>query len=313
MTVSAEKTQFWNWVPVMTYRYRQMARTVWLLLCVFGTAVCVADDYQAIRARVMQHFVQSGDAVNETIQQANKAGLAADTVAQILSRASQADVPASDFKRILGTLIEAEEEGLPVEPFSEKVMEGLAKNAGPDLIVEVLDRKLITYRESIKILADNTPQDKPDTYSVTSVALAIERGISPQGLRSLFSTGGYDPASVSHAAHALADLVSLGFTESEGVEITRSGLNAGYLGKGSSTITQVAARAKKDGLSNRAIAETMAAGFNRGMPLAEILVELRSGGARGGYGGGMRGGRGNGGSQDGGSHGNGPGGGRHTD
>lgn len=300
----------------MTYRYRQMARTVWLLLCAFGTAVCAADDYQAIRARAIQHFPRNGDAVSETIRQADKTGLAADTVAQILSRASEAEVPASDFIRILGTLIEAGREGLPVEPFSEKVMEGLAKNVGPDLIVEVLDRKLITYRESIKILADKTTPAKPDTHSVSSLALAIERGISPQGLRHLFSTGDYDPASVSHAAQALADLVSMGFTESEGVEITRAGLNAGYLGRGASTITQVAARAKKDGLSNRAIAETMAAGFNRGMPLAEILVKLRGGGARGGYGGGMRGGRGgrgDGGSQGGGSHGNGPGGGRHTD
>jgi hypothetical protein len=292
--VSAEKTLFWNWVPVMIFRYRQaqiLIQAVWLLSTVLTTTICMADDYQAIRSRAIQLFPQQDSAVAETLRQADQAGVAVNDVSLILSRSAEASLTATDFMRLMATVTNARQAALPTGPFTEKIMEGFAKEVDPNRMIEVLERKLETYQAAKKIVAHITPQQQPNDNAVSSLALAIERGVSPQGLRDLFETAGYEPTAIPHAAQSLADLESMGFTQDEGLKITQAGLKAGYLGKSASSITLIAARGQKLGLSNQEIAETITTGFKRGLPLAEISVELHRGGPGSISGGRMRGGR----------------------
>jgi hypothetical protein len=303
---------------VMIFRFRQaliLARAGWLFAALLNTAVCVADDYKTVGDRAIQLFPQNAERLTATIRQADESGVAADDVSMIIARSAEAGFSAADVSRLLETVVEAGKAQLPVAPFSEKIMEGFAKEVDPKLMIEVLDKKLTTYRAAKKIAVDATQAQRLDSGAVTSVALAMERGVSAQGLRGLFSSAGIDPTAVNHAAQALADLESMGFTEPEGITIAQAGLKAGYLSTRASAITQVAASAQKTGLSNHDIATSMAAGFNRGLPLAEISVQLHGGGPRGTPGGGMRGGRGGpgyGGAQGSGANGHGPGGGRHS-
>jgi hypothetical protein len=287
---------------------------VWLFLFGAGAGVCSADNYQAIRSHVNESFSKDGNAVLESVQRAENSGVNPDSVSLILSRSKETQLPATDLVKVIDRVSEAKRDGLPTRPFTEKILEGLAKNVPPPAIVNVLDKKLDTYRESKKIVGEATRQPGTDANAVTSVALAMERGVSPRGMQQLYSAEAHDPATVSHSAQALADLESMGFTEDEGVKIVGAGLKAGYLRTSSSSITQIAARAKKLGRSNNDIAHAMETGFNRGMPLSEISVELHGGGPGGKYGGGMRrgrGGQGYGGSEGPGSHGKGSGRGKH--
>ncbi|MEJ2467061.1 MAG: hypothetical protein P8045_15415 [Candidatus Thiodiazotropha sp.] len=298
----------------MTYRFSEavtMVRAACLLLCICATAVGAADNDASIRDSAVRQYPDQAAAVSETVQRADQAGVPADTLTRILSRSSQAGVPASDFIHILNNLSQAGETGLPLAPFSEKVMEGLAKEVAPALIVQVLDKKLATYREAQRIVAESTAQAKPDARAVVAVALSFERGISPQGMQALLTEQGYEPAPVGHAAQALADLVSMGFNEGEGVAIVRAGLDAGYLQKGGATLTQIVAQAQKLGFGNDAIAQRMVTALNRGTPMAEISLELHGGNRRGGNRGGNDG-WGHGGAQSGGAGGHGNGGGRHA-
>lgn len=288
-----------------------MVRATCLLLCICATAAGAADDAASIRDSAVQQYPDRAAAVGETVQRADQAGVPTDTLTRILSRSSQAGVPASDFIHILNDLSEAGETGLPIAPFSEKVMEGLAKEVAPALIVQVLDRKLATYREAQRIVAESTAQAKPDTRAVVAVALSFERGITHQGMQALLTERGYEPAPVGHAAQALADLVSMGFSEGEGIAIVRAGLDAGYLQKGGATLTQIVAQAQKLGFGNDAISRRMVTALNRGTPMAEISLELHGGNRRGGNRGGNDG-WGHGGAQSGGAGGNGNGGGRHA-
>lgn len=286
---------------------------VWLFLFGSGTGICSADDYQAIRSHVNETFTKDANTVLESVQRAENAGVDPDSVSLILSRSTEAQVPAADFVNVMDRVSEAKRDGLPTVPFTEKILEGLAKNVPPPVIVDVLDKKLDTYQESKKIVVEATGQPGADPNAVTSVALAMERGVSLRGLQQLYSAEAHEPATVSHSAQALADLESMGFTEDEGVKIVGAGLKAGYLRTSASSITQIAARAKKLGRSNNDIAAAMETGFNRGMPLSEISVELHGGGPGGKYGGGMRGGRGGQGygGPDSGSQGKGSGRGKH--
>ena len=296
----------------MTYRFSEAAtilRAARLLLCICATAAGAAGDEASIRDSAVRQYPDQAAAISETVQRADQAGVTADTLARILARTSQAEVSASDFIHILNDLSEAGESGLPITPFSEKVMEGLAKEVAPALIVQVLDKKLAIYREAQRIVAESTAQAKPDTRAVVAVALSVERGITPRSMQALLAERGYEPAPVGHAAQALADLVSMGFTENEGIAIVRAGLDAGYLQKGGATLTQVVAQAQKLGLGNDAIAQRMVTALNRGRPMAEISLELHGGNRRGGNHGGNDG-WGHGGAQSGGAGGN--GGGRHA-
>ncbi len=297
----------------MTYRFNEttlLLRAACLLLYVCATAAGAADGYASIHADALQQFPDEAATLNDTLARAERTGVPADMMARMLSRAAQAGIPAADYIHMVNDLSEAAETGLPVEPFGDKVMEGLAKEVAPALIVQVLDHKLATYREAQRIVAEATSQARPEPNTVEAVALSVERGITTQGMRELLTGRGYDNASVMHAAQALADLVSMGFKQSEGVSITRAGLDAGYLARSAATLTQVAAQAQKQGLANAAIARRMAAAFNRGTPMAEISLQLHGdaghGGPRSGYGGG-NGGWGHGGAQSGGG-----GGGRHA-
>jgi uncharacterized membrane protein YgcG len=302
----------------MTHRFSEtaaMLRAACLLLYLCATGAVAADGYASIRANALQQYPGDAATLSDTLNRADRAGVPADMMARMLSRSTQAGIPANDFAHMVSDLSQAAETGLPVEPLGEKVMEGLAKEVAPALIVQVLDRKLATYREAQRIVAEATAQASPEPNIVEAVALSFERGITAQGMHELLRERGYDPASVANAAQALADLVSMGFKQSEGVSITRAGLDAGYLARSADTLTQVAAQAQKQGLANDAIARRMADAFNRGTPMAEISLQLHGGaghsGPRSGYGGG-NGGWGYGGAQSGGGGGNGPGGGRHA-
>lgn len=301
----------------MRLLFRKTTFLVWavgLVLVGSGAAVCSADDYQAIQSRVNETFTKDGNVVMESVRRAENAGVDPDSVSLILSRSKEAQIPAADFANVVDQVSEAKRDGLPTAPFTEKILEGFAKNVPPPVIIDVLDKKLDTYRESKKIVGEATKQPATDVNAVISVALAMERGVSPQGLQRLYSSETYDPGAISHSAQALADLESMGFTEDEGVKVVGAGLKAGYLRNSASSITQIAARAKKLGRSNNDIAQAMETGFNQGMPLSEISVDLHGGGPGGKYGGGMRGGRGGkgyGGPESPGSKGKGSGGGKH--
>lgn len=270
-----------------------LLQTAWLLLCVMGDPVSAADESQLTPSQWIERFSVNGDEVTVAVRQAYEAGIGEDTMARMLSGAMERGARAGDVQRILRPMIMAGESGLPLDPFSDKVLEGFAKAVDTDLIVRVLDTKLLIYREAKQLLPEMVSQQEGDGDVVKAVALAMERGVSSKAMKQILSGNKYDSGTLGNTVQVAADLISMGFKEAESVAITRSGLDAGYMDKGRSTLTRIAALAQKSGVSTSDITETITAGLKRGMALSEISVELNRRGQHGGSGrGGQRGGYG---------------------
>jgi uncharacterized membrane protein YgcG len=275
-----------------------------LLACVCSAAL--ADERtQTPGEAVSALFPKGGTALIEEVKRAEGAGVPAQETLQILSRAAQASLSAEDTTRLLEPMAKVAEESMPTGPFTDKIMEGLAKNVPSNLIISVLDKKLAVYRAAKELVGNNTPQGTESQGSLISVALAMERGVSKAAVGRLAETaGGGDPNVISHSAQALADLTTMGFPEAEGLRIVEAGVRAGYLKSGHTAFVEVAAKGRQEGRNPSEIAESMEWGLKRGRPLSDISMDLQTEKGRGGPpdGAGGRGGRGGQGSGGGSSH-----------
>ncbi len=275
-----------------------------LLACVCSAALA-EERTQSAREAASALFPKGSTALIEEVKRAEGAGVPDHETLQILSRAAQAALSAEDTTRLLEPVAKVAEEGMPTGPFTDKVMEGLAKNVPPNLIVSVLDKKLAVYRAAKDLVGNDTQKGAETQGPLISVALAMERGVSAAAVgRLATSTEGRDPNVISHSAQALADLTAMGFPEAEGLRIVEAGVRAGYLKNGHTAFVEVAAKGSHEGRSPSEIADTMEWGLKRGRPLSDISMDLQTEKGQGGPpdGAGGRGGRGGQGSGGGSSH-----------
>jgi hypothetical protein len=251
-----------------------------LLTC--GWSAALAEE-RTPREAASALFPRESNGLMEGVERAEAAGLSSHETVQILSRAAQAALSAGDTNRLLDPMAKVAEEGLPTEPFTDKIMEGLAKNVPPNLIVSVLDKKLAAYRAAKEVLGNETQNGAESKGALVSVALAMERGVSKGAVGRLAETaGGGDPNVLTHSAQALADLESMGFQEAEGLRIVEAGIRAGYLKTGHTAFVEVAAKGTQEGRTPSEIADSMEWGLKRGRPLSDISTDLQTGKGRGG-------------------------------
>jgi len=269
-----------------------------------GWSAALAEERTA-REAASTLFPQDNGGLMEGVERAEAAGLSSHETVEILSRSAQASLSPEETKRLLEPVARVAEEGLPTGPFTDKIMEGLAKKVPPNLIVSVLDKKLAAYRAAKEVIGKGTPEGTENKGTLVSVALAMERGVSKGAVGRLLETaGGGDPNVLSHSVQALADLETMGFPEAEGLRIVEAGVRAGYMKSGHTAFVEVAAKGSQEGRSPSEIADDMEWGLKRGRPLSDISMDLQTGKGRGGppNGVGGRGGQGGQGSGGGSSH-----------
>jgi hypothetical protein len=282
----------------MSSRYRIISGTLAvtaILLAFFCSAALGEERTPSAREAASSLFPRESGALMEGVLRVEAAGVPPKETVEILSRASRASLSAEDTQRILEPMARVAEEGLPTGPFTDKIMEGLAKNVPTNLIVSVLDKKLAAYRSAKELVGNYNPEREESKGALVSVALAMERGVSREAVgRLATSAGGGDPNIISHSAQAIADLTAMGFPEPEGLRIVEAGVRSGYLKSGHTAFVEVAAKGSQEGRSPSEIAESMEWGLKRGRPLSDISMDLQTEKGRGGSpgGAGERGGRG---------------------
>jgi hypothetical protein len=243
-------------------------------LCAVVTAAFAEGDWQAVRKEASAIYGQTSPSADEALDRAEKEGVPAGDVAMILSHASAVPLEDKDFSELIDRVATAKKDGVPTLPFTEKIVEGFAKKVPTPLIVSVLDHKLETYREAKGIIGDLAKKGEAGDRALTSVAIAMERGVSPEALKEI-SSSSKDPDTVNHSAQALADLEAMGFPEKQGARVVQAGMKSGYLSYGHSTFIRVVAEARKSGRSYGDIAETMEVNLGRGRSLSETAVSLQ--------------------------------------
>jgi len=250
-----------------------------VLAFVYGAAwtdnVIAADDWQTVKERALSVYHEDRRAVMENIDQAKDANVPSEEVSLILSRASERSVSALDFRALIDRVTTAARKMRLTEPFTDKIVEGLAKDVSAPLILSVLDRKLETYSEAIDIIGEKVRMKEGGSKALMSVALAMERGVTSQALREIFTSPKVtDTNTIFHSAHALVDLKELGFSESQGKRIIRGGIQAGYLHNGHSTFIEILSKARQFGNSFEDITKVMESNLRMGLSLSEIAVYL---------------------------------------
>ena len=241
-----EKTHSFTWQTTMSSRYKVIPGVLVaaaILLGCFCSAALGEERTPSTREAASSLFPRDSGALMEGVLRVEAAGVPPKETVEILSRASRASLSAEDTHRILEPMAKVAEEGLPTGPFTDKILEGLAKNVPSNLIVSVLDKKLAAYRSAKELVGNYNPEREESKGALVSVALAMERGVSRGAVgRLATSAGGGDPNVISHSAQAIADLTAMGFPEAEGLRIVEAGVRSGYLKSGHTAFVEVAAK-----------------------------------------------------------------------
>ena len=146
-----------------------------------------------------------------------------DSQARLASR-----IPPAVRPGVYSLLTQATREGLPIEPLIQKALEGGAKGAAPDQIVQAVGVSLIQLR-SARALVQVAREARPiDPLEVTAVAAALSRGVTSQLAARLTAALPGEP--MGPALHAVADLAGHGFAEDSAVELIVEAAREGLRG-----------------------------------------------------------------------------------
>ncbi|HEX6558672.1 MAG TPA: hypothetical protein VF021_04400 [Longimicrobiales bacterium] len=127
-------------------------------------------------------------------------------LAQTPLERAKAALPAEAGRALEQTVGSAHARGLPTEPLVDKALEGVAKHAPANLILDAVRHRLELLGQADAALRAYGP---PAPTDVTSVADALQRGVSVSVVKRV-RAGARDGEPVGLAVHTLADLLDRG-------------------------------------------------------------------------------------------------------
>ena len=103
--------------------------------------ICMATGYA-----VNVHAQQPGGDLAGALQEARAAGIPESTLNRLLALGYEKQFESSAMGNLLSVLVQCRRENLPLQPFLNKIEEGISKNVPAPRIEQVLVRKLDDYR-----------------------------------------------------------------------------------------------------------------------------------------------------------------------
>jgi hypothetical protein len=203
-------------------------------------------------------FAQStkGD-VAEAIEDAQSAGVGSTTLNHLLTLGYQNQVESKAMAGFIGILTEAQRKGFPLEPFTNKIEEGVAKHVPAPLIQTVLAKKLEDYRftkSTIQETFEKHGEKKPAIPHgyLLRLSESLSCGLSREELRTLLeharSPSNLPPLAM--AAETMASLKQNQFDPSLAQQIAVVGLKYNYFTPERRDIVRIIIVAKQKGISD---------------------------------------------------------------
>ena len=137
-------------------------------------------------------------------------------------------VPNAALQVLDSIVMEADDEGIPIEPLIQKALEGGAKGVASDRIIAAVGASAVQLRSARALLRMTSLSQPAGPTEVTAVAAALSRGVSPQLVESLTVALPGEPT--GPALHAVADLVGHGFPEDAAVDLVVGAAHQGLRG-----------------------------------------------------------------------------------
>jgi hypothetical protein len=165
-------------------------------------------------------------------------------------------------------------QGLPVSVFENKIEEGLAKNAPPDLILSVITRKEQSYLQARALLVRNLPKQQLSSSSypqvLNLVSDALQRGTPPFTVEAILASKAGTIEERGRAVLAYGQLISIGFPAPEGRDIVLAALKNGYYRDCMGCVGQLVVGASRRGLPSAQIRDQLVSAMSQRRNLQEV-------------------------------------------
>jgi hypothetical protein len=215
--------------------------------------------------------------VTDALAHAHDAGLPDPLVSHVLATLYDAGFDPASAARTLSVLADAQQKGFELQPFRDRIAEGIAKHIDAGRIARALEERL---QRQIKV-SERLPEDdrrmEPSTYQalVASLTDGLEMGLTLDEIDTLLQQTGDAPlAMTAVAAEMWALLKQLAFAPEMTDQIIAAGLAQQALNPAWRHFPQIVVIARQKGISD---AETGAEALKRlqagGVP-ADLLTRL---------------------------------------
>jgi hypothetical protein len=195
--------------------------------------------------------------VAEAIKDAQSAGVGSTTLNHLLTLGYQNQVESKAMASLILILTQAQREGFPLEPFTNKIEEGVAKRVPSPLIQTVLAKKLENYRFTKSAIQDTFEKHGekkpviPHGY-LLRLSESLSCGLSREDLRALLEHAS-SPSILPPLAMAVETMASLKqnqFDPAMAQQIAVLGLKQNYFTPERRDITRIIIVAKQKGISD---------------------------------------------------------------
>lgn len=203
--------------------------------------------------------------ISRALTAAREAGLSEDEINRILAYGYDVRISTDNAIELLEILTDARSHGFFIDPFLDKIDEGLAKRVSFEILKAVLRKKVRDYLFVLNLYRENNRMgDSKQTWlNLQQAADSVDMGLSYEDIRALFKgISGVPTEMYAIAAGNMALLKQLTFDPDLSLHLMRTGLTHGSLDPDWKNFFKAAAAAKQKGISEQtisAIAEKMLA------------------------------------------------------
>jgi hypothetical protein len=206
------------------------------------------------------YLAEASELLTDRVRQVQDAGVPAPTVNRVLAVGLERQVDPAVISEYLDLLGAAASQGLPLEPFSNKIEEGFAKNIPAPIIATVLRQRLENYVEMRSLVAEyqgahNEKAPVPSEY-LMRMAESLYSGITLEDVRHLLAESpGKSLPALTSGMEALASLRSIQFDHELSDRVVAAGLKGRFFDEyGWTDFVRVVEAARNKGIEEKDIA-----------------------------------------------------------
>jgi hypothetical protein len=218
--------------------------------------------------------------VADAVKEARTTGVSTATLNHLLTLGYENQVDSQAMVHFIKILTAAQREEIPLEPFNNKIEEGLAKRVPVAVIQQVLTKKIEDYRFTLSVLREfSAKQVKKQTIPpeyLLRFSESLSCGISRENLRTLLERGvSSSPLStLAMAVEMFASLEQNKFNPVAAQQIAFAGMKEDYFTPERRIFSRIILTAKQKGMDDQKIATLAIETIQRKGSLQDLASRL---------------------------------------
>ncbi len=213
--------------------------------------------------------------VTASVRAARQAGVSETALNHLLTLAVEHRLDDDGVVRLVYFLQTVRTEDLPVDPFMEKIEEGLAKQVPLNTIASVLAHKLEDYRFVRGVLTGKTGEQEITPQDLSRMVGGLDSGLTREELAGfILEASKQDLSMLARATELLALLKQVRFNESLAREILFTGLRHNSLTRSWDYLAKVVVTARRRQIPDDEIAAAARQALETNRPFGDFMSAL---------------------------------------